>query len=234
MMHLLVALSVFQQSLNRKAPLFSVCCSACRYLLYLAFIPAIVVMCSTPFVNFVPYTQKSELATRPQFCTTGRVPFSCSSCLILGSKWFCTTGMLCSRLSKCLIDGSHWFWSSCLMLANNWFWSGCLILGSNWFWSTCLIQATRSGAVVLILGSKWFCSTRASGNAQLLLLLCCDLRHVGQQGMHSIPVVKSQSKLISLYPVKSLLCTTYQRSKHKANSAACIELRVICIQLQRS
>ncbi|DBA71965.1 TPA: hypothetical protein ACH3X2_010713 [Trebouxia sp. C0005] len=44
---------------------------AITYLLYLAFIPAIVVMCSIPFVNFVPYTQKSELATRPQFCTTG-------------------------------------------------------------------------------------------------------------------------------------------------------------------
>lgn len=44
---------------------------AITYLLYLAFIPAIVVMCSIPFVNFVPYTQKSELSTRPQFCTTG-------------------------------------------------------------------------------------------------------------------------------------------------------------------
>ncbi|DBA83628.1 hypothetical protein WJX77_000101 [Trebouxia sp. C0004] len=44
---------------------------AITYLLYLAFIPAIVVMCSIPFINFVPYTQKSELSTQPQFCTTG-------------------------------------------------------------------------------------------------------------------------------------------------------------------
>ena len=73
-MRLLVALSIHQQSLTRWASLFPRCCSSCRYLLYLAFIPAIVVMCSIPFVNFVPFTQKSEMATKPQFCTTGRLP----------------------------------------------------------------------------------------------------------------------------------------------------------------
>ena len=114
-MHLLVALNVHQQSLNRRAPLFLGCCSACRYLLYLAFIPAIVVMCSIPFVNFVPYTQKSELSTRPQFCTTGR---------------------LCSLLTSCLILGSNWFWSSCFILGSNWFWSSCLVRGSKWLCST--------------------------------------------------------------------------------------------------
>lgn len=43
----------------------------CRFLLYLAFIPAFVGLCSLPFVNFVPYTQKSELDTQSHFCTTG-------------------------------------------------------------------------------------------------------------------------------------------------------------------
>ena len=44
----------------------------CRFLLYLAFIPALVGLCSIPFVNNVPYTQKSELSTQPQLCTSGR------------------------------------------------------------------------------------------------------------------------------------------------------------------
>lgn len=44
----------------------------CRFLLYLAFMPALVGLCSIPFVNNVPYTQKSELSTQPQLCTSGR------------------------------------------------------------------------------------------------------------------------------------------------------------------
>ncbi|KAL3138776.1 hypothetical protein ABBQ32_005620 [Trebouxia sp. C0010 RCD-2024] len=45
--------------------------NAIRFLLYLAFIPALVGLCSLPFVNFVPYTQKSEMCSEPKICTTG-------------------------------------------------------------------------------------------------------------------------------------------------------------------
>ncbi len=134
-MHLLVALSVFKQS-RRKASLCRGYCSTCRYLLYLAFIPAIVVICSIPFVNFVPHTQKSELSTQPQFCTTGRLP-------------------------KVVL----------------------------------YLEASDSGALQLLARPSFFSC------------LVIPATFAVQLGMHSIPVAKKKSNLISLFAVESHLDT---------------------------
>lgn len=67
----------YQKSMHQKVSVLQdrrkAMTAHCRFLLYLAFMPALVGLCSMPFVNNVPYTQKSELSTQPQLCTSGKM-----------------------------------------------------------------------------------------------------------------------------------------------------------------